>query len=330
MFRAPRFVAFAFALWSLPAGARDAVSIDPKAFASCAREKNDLKRLACFDGMAARLGISPPKSSTSKAKKWTIKKDVSPVDDSVLAVASLPADSPIVVWPNDRLRPTLIFRCQEGSVDFYVNVGTSPHVESDGAASVTLRIDKDAPFDATFSKSTDGDALFAPNPMELAQALRERHALLMRFIPFNTPPVVVTWSLTGASAAVDAVLGACGIYPKVHAVNLKDATGDAAQYDAHRGSLVFEPIVPRLADCYDRAAFTARKPFTGTLALDLTFPNGTVVDRVVVAETSVGHSRVRDCVADELSYLNIDSALLYQKVSLRLHVEFDVTSQGLQ
>lgn len=142
--------------------------------------------------------------------RWAMSEDTSSIDDSRTVTLSLDADSPVAGWPSQTETPTLIIRCKEKKTNLYIVNGMSPNVEYgvDGAT-VTLRLDSAAAFSREWSKSTDGDALFAPSPVALARQLAKATKLVYRFTPFNSNPAETSFRLTGLADVLPKVAAAC-------------------------------------------------------------------------------------------------------------------------
>jgi hypothetical protein len=146
---------------------------------------------------------------------WQISEEKSPMDDTAAVTLSLEAKQGIRAWPGELHTPTLIIRCREKRTSVYVVNGASPNIEHgvDGAT-VRLRLDSMPAFSQEWAKSTDGEALFAPNPIALAKGLAHTSTLLYEFTPFNSSPQQTTFELKGIANHLSKVSGACDWKPQ--------------------------------------------------------------------------------------------------------------------
>jgi hypothetical protein len=120
------------------------------------------------------------------------------------------AENDIQGWLKS-MRPNLVLRCQEGKTNVYVVTGMAANVEygTDGHT-VRLRFDDGKPTTQYWSESTDHEALFAPNPTQLAKQLLKVKTLTFQFTPFNASPAVVRFNLEGLGPHLEKVANACG------------------------------------------------------------------------------------------------------------------------
>jgi type VI secretion system protein VasI len=101
-------------------------------------------------------------------------------------------------------------RCKERKTEAYIVTGMSPQPEyGTDAATVTLRFDKEKATKYHMSKSTDGEALFFGQSVELIKSMLQHTTVLFEFVPFNSSPVMTTFDLRGLSEAVKPLREAC-------------------------------------------------------------------------------------------------------------------------
>jgi len=176
--------------------------------------------------------VSPKQPS---AGYWQVSEDKSPMDDSRTVSLSLDAQNPILAWPSETHTPSLILRCKERRTSLYIVNGTAPNVEygRTDEATVRLRLDSRPAFSQYWSKSTDGDALFAPSPVTLAKQLAASKRLTYEFTPFNSNPATTTFDLSGLDLLIDKVADPCGW----------GAETEAAQASASRAAAAAEARV---------------------------------------------------------------------------------------
>lgn len=178
--------------------------------AACSKEKSSVSRLTCFDAIAAKHTTSTKTDIALLNSKWRLSTESSKIDDSKTATLSLNAESPIRGWPNKNETPTLIIRCKERKTEAYIVTGMSPMVEygSDGST-IRLRIDKKPAFKIHAGKSTDGEALFIPSAIVQLKKLLGSSTLLFEFTPFNSPPQMTTFNISGIDEAIKPIREVC-------------------------------------------------------------------------------------------------------------------------
>ena len=135
-------------------------------------------------------------------------------------------------------------RCKEGAVDAYLNLGLRPHVERGNleGATVWVRFDKEQATDYGMGHSTDGEAVFFPNPKGVILKMASHESMLLRFTPFNSPPQETSFTLTGLGTLLPELQEACAWNPDL------DRRGRAATL--HEGNLERdrEALPPLLKD----------------------------------------------------------------------------------
>lgn len=199
-----------------------------KDVARCAAVIGDIDRLQCFDGLAKKLGVAAPKRKSTKASRWRIDTETSPVDDSTNVTALLVADRAVQGWPSVAFKPQLMLRCKEKELTACFINETSATVEANNLdeATVVLRVEKEDAINLLLHKSTDGKGLFFPDFDALAKAIVGKATLLYGFVPFNSGSVVTSFTLDGVDAALAAVRAACGSPDAATAVSCGGATTD--------------------------------------------------------------------------------------------------------
>ncbi len=181
-----------------------------KDIAKCAAESNSLKRLECFDALSNHLGVASPKTSNAAISKWNVKKETSPIDDSTNVTISLDAETSISGWPGKKYTPMLVMRCKENKTDFFIVTGMTPQVEYEtDTATVTLRLDKEKAINYRTSKSTDGEALFFSQSINLIKKISKHSTMLFQFVPFNSSPAITTFDLRGLPEAIKPLREVC-------------------------------------------------------------------------------------------------------------------------
>ena len=148
---------------------------------------------------------APSQQSTGA---WHVSESKSEMTDERTVVLSLRASSSLrgdfgPLWP------TLIVRCRENEVEAYVNVGMVLDGGEYGGSPVRLRWDEGDPVEATWSRSSDYQAVFADDPPALLAGLMGHSKFRLEVHPYDKAGIVVTFAPRGISALVPLVSRAC-------------------------------------------------------------------------------------------------------------------------
>ncbi len=174
----------------------------------CRRIDSGLERLACYDALAPRAA---PASSERSVAHWRVTTDVSRFDDSRSVHLETTARERISGWPSQMHVPTLHLRCQEKRTAVYIVFGMSPAVEyGHMGATLEVRLDREPVRSVRTSKSTDGEALFFPDPVATAKSMFGKRELLVRFTPFNSNPQETSFSIADLETAAAPLRETCG------------------------------------------------------------------------------------------------------------------------
>lgn len=153
---------------------------------------------------------SPTNTLAPETGDWQSSFGTSAFDDSKTVTLSLLADNPVDGWLTT-YTPSLYLRCQEHKLDAYINVGMQINVEEGlfQSATVRVRFDSEEEQDMVAAESTDGKALFLPDPSGIINSMLNHNKMTFGFIPFNASPVVTTFNLTGLSGVIGPLQTAC-------------------------------------------------------------------------------------------------------------------------
>jgi type VI secretion system protein VasI len=143
--------------------------------------------------------------------RWTIETNVSKFDDTRSVHLSLTANEKINGWLGKSYVPELNIRCRERKTEAYIDFGMSPAVETElyDGATLQFRIDKQPPFKAIATKSSDGNTLFLKDPMSFIKRLLKAEHLLVRFTPFSSSAQEASFGTAGLEQAIVPLTEAC-------------------------------------------------------------------------------------------------------------------------
>jgi type VI secretion system protein VasI len=159
--------------------------------------------------LKAAASPQPTAVPTNITGKWETTTETSSMDDSQTVVLKLAAESFIQGWL-DKFLPVLIIRCKEHKIEVYIHIGTQSEVEyGSDLSTVRVRLDANPALTIKMSHSTDGNALFFPEPEKMVSTLNGRETMLFEFTPFNAPPDETSFNLRGISEAIKPLRDAC-------------------------------------------------------------------------------------------------------------------------
>jgi len=178
--------------------------------ALCAVKQGDLARLACYDGIAEKHGLSGPQSEPTgitDSGKWSVSSKTNPVDDSRTVTLYLVADSGKSKWG----RPvSMILRCKSNKTELYINwndyLGSSAHV--------LTRIGTSPAETESWSLSTDSQSTFLPGrsikKLDFIEAMMRTNKFVAQVTPYNESPVTAIFDTTGLRIALKPLRETCG------------------------------------------------------------------------------------------------------------------------
>jgi hypothetical protein len=161
---------------------------------------------------ASPQGLPASKNTPSpKSQRWDVAEEREPMEGKPRVAISVDAENN-VQGRFGHENPRLIIRCQDGKTELAVKVGMASETdpEQPHMVSVRLKFDHRKPIRQYWIESTDYEALFSSNPINLARELTGVHTLLFEFRPFRRGPEVAEFSLDGLSEVLPKVSKTCG------------------------------------------------------------------------------------------------------------------------
>lgn len=194
-----------------PASASEALaqpgflSIGTKEVAKCAAIENQVLRVACYDDLASKYGLTATTKNTTTASqgRWETRTDTDPLTDKSIYRARLVAHEgrgrfadPIV----------LHLRCSNAKIEAYIDWST--FLGSDNI-SVTSRIDKSPAEKSMWSPSTDHKASFMPQPARTLKKFIGASSYVVNLTPYGESPITAIFDISGAEEALKDIRKAC-------------------------------------------------------------------------------------------------------------------------
>ena len=178
--------------------------------ATCAAEKNSVKRLECYDALANKLGVDRPAVTTEISGRWSVSTKTSPIDDSTNVYMYVDADELIRDRYGNATRPSLWVRCAENTTSLFINWGVYLGLDETW---MTHRIDDAKAVTSEWSVSTTNESVGrwrGGSSIPFIKGLFDRRTLLAQITPYGESPVIVTFNVSGLEEAVQPLRDACG------------------------------------------------------------------------------------------------------------------------
>ena len=149
-------------------------------------------------------------AASSAPSNWGIDRSTSAMDDSVTIKIQTEAIAPVTAWLK-QVTPSLRIQCQENKTNvlFIGYTDFAPVLGEYGRASVRVRIDDGKVSDELWGESTDGEAIFAPNPVSLLKRIQDAKTFKVEFNPFNSSLATAEFNLTGLKPRLEEIAAAC-------------------------------------------------------------------------------------------------------------------------
>lgn len=149
-------------------------------------------------------------STSTSSSDWGILRETSKMDGSTTLILQKDAKAPVEAWLKE-MTPSIRIQCKEGktSVLLITDAPFASVVGAFGKAQIRTRIGEGAPSESLWSKSTDGEAAFAPNPVSFVRKLKNAKTLNVEFNPHNATLALAEFDLTGIEPHIEELAKTC-------------------------------------------------------------------------------------------------------------------------
>jgi type VI secretion system protein VasI len=179
----------------------------------CSRIEDSVKRLACFDSLAAETAPAPAVTTpTTGTGRWRVQTQVSKIDDSTNVYLVLESIDPIQGRFGDKGPMTLSVFCRENKTALFFHFAGHFMSSLEGGGEITYRVDKRPAQTKAFAQSTDNQALGLSrnDAIPFVKNLLGAERLFVEATPYNESPVSGEFVLTGLENAIKPLSNACG------------------------------------------------------------------------------------------------------------------------
>lgn len=184
-----------------------AATVCAQEFGMCADIADDMVRLSCFDKAAhASREAKPSELSLPGGAEWKIVETASPLDDSKIVRAGIPART-VDFTGVGNTTAVLVMSCQERKTNVYFVLDT---LIMDDTVDVTYRIGKGKPISVRWDRSTNFKAvgLWSSKPaIQFLKGLPDNQSLFVRVKSRDT--LDATFELGNVSSATSRLREAC-------------------------------------------------------------------------------------------------------------------------
>jgi type VI secretion system protein VasI len=174
-----------------------------KEIAACAVIENGVERLAAYDLLAQQIGVDKPsKVEKNAAGKWTMTREISPLDDKAILILSLVSEEPVKAGYKTG-HPALFIRYKEGLLECFINYGFFLGTTT---TLVTTRLDKNEPKTHDWNVSSDHKAIFYPSGVNwFVKSMTNSTSLIVRLTPHGESPVTSSFDISGLAQAIEPI-----------------------------------------------------------------------------------------------------------------------------
>ena len=108
---------------------------------------------------------------------------------------------------NNKKYPVMVVRCKDNKTDVLINFDVV--MTCFDGMKIGLKFDDDKPYHENWIAGTSCDALFARNPVNLLKKMANKKKLIVKFTPFQSGDINVTFDLNGIDKVKDKIAGVC-------------------------------------------------------------------------------------------------------------------------
>lgn len=181
--------------------------------AKCAAIAGSLDRLSCFDQITKENNLSGPQPQTVVVQgvgKWTVNQDKNPLDDSQTVTLALQATDGQSKFGSDVM---LLARCKSNKTNVFIVWGDYLGTDGDSGNNrkeVTVRVGESKASLQRWDVSTDNEATFSPDPINLLKAMVQSNQLVAQVTPYDAAPNTALFDTTGLGNALKPLMKVCG------------------------------------------------------------------------------------------------------------------------
>jgi TonB family protein len=169
-----------------------------------------LARLLVTSSLAVPAAAQRPaaRPAPRPADHWSVDTARSEMTDEPSATLYLKSTNSVQGVLLDT-RAVLFIRCREHTLELFINTGSVLDGDAGENTTVRVRWGTDAPEEQTWSRSTDFEAAFAPDPAAFIRQLVAMPDMRFEFHPFDATPRVAIFDARGLQPHLPLVAAAC-------------------------------------------------------------------------------------------------------------------------
>ena len=183
-----------------------------RSLASCRLVPEVMERLSCYDDTIRHFNVTEKTLQDVDVKTnlglWTIKSEVSPIDDLQTMYMNLESDDLLALSNGRRVRPLLVVRCNPDYAGSYIVWDTD--LGKTGHKQITTRMDRNRSQTLNWVVSNDRSATFHPDPLPFIKELLDHRNLSVEIKPPHEGVLIANFSLDGFNNTVRVIKDTCG------------------------------------------------------------------------------------------------------------------------
>ena len=161
---------------------------------ACSLIQSDKERLACYDKLATFICIT---DTTVNETKWTIDKNISPIDDSPIIILTLSSDEST----SPRGFSFLCIRYQDEVTEVFIS--WDEFIDSDDRHVILIRFDKEDHEKMLWNASANGTASFYHgNSIDFIKKIAKHDKLFARVTHYNGETTSAIFDIKGLSDVI--------------------------------------------------------------------------------------------------------------------------------
>lgn len=193
-----------------------------KSGTECSVIKENARRLLCYDLLFKIPGGELEKSVIELEDKkanlaellseWHIKKSVSKMMDTETVFITKFSTNQFFSKYGREKRASFSARCSENKTTMFFSFDGETMYDDEGSDIITLRIDKEKPFEKRFSESSNNKAVglwSGGKAISFLKSLYKKQTLLVRFTPYQDSPKTVEFGIAEIENAIKPLAKAC-------------------------------------------------------------------------------------------------------------------------
>ncbi len=198
-------------------GQKPDINVD-KRLKQCSEIMGRVNRLLCYDELAKALGYVTPSQKDREETVlenygfWEVVKKRNAAGEEIIYLKN-DAVEDVISQSGLKRRPTFVIKCKHGKTEAYLDWKTRLLPRNYGGASRALsvmsQLGSEERVEIFWELSTDRNALFAPEPVELIKKMREHDKMVFQVTPPYDNVQIVVHDISGINKVLKILVDEC-------------------------------------------------------------------------------------------------------------------------